>query len=163
VSSTPLAPADSPQSLDDLLKRWSTPWFDSGVLVAIETTNGPDDRGHYRWLLRFRGDEKDYVTLWLSLRQRTLHVEVQVMPAPEDNVEDVYRYVLTKNADLYGLHVALGPESALYLVGRFAVGEVTADKLDGIVGAALSYVDEIFPTAMTMGLPALYRRRRRNA
>ncbi len=162
MSSTPIAAAGSADHIGDVLSSWSKEWFANGVLKAIETTGDVDERGHYRWLLRFSGDEKDFVTMWLTLRQRTVHIETQVMPAPEENIEAVYRYLLAKNADLYGLHLALGPESAIYLVGRVPVGELSVERLDELCGAALHYVDEIFPTAMSMGLASLYRRRPRS-
>ncbi len=160
MSSTPIAGEGAAQRLDEVLQNWAVSWFDSGVLRALETTGVADERGQFRWLLRLAGDEKDFVTLWLTLRQRTVHIEAQVMPAPEERVEDVYRFLLAKNADLHELHLALGPEAAIYLVGRVPVGQLDADRLDEICGAALHYVDEIFPTAMSLGLGSLYRRRR---
>jgi hypothetical protein len=42
------------------------------------------------------------------------------------------------------------------------VGELGVERLDEIVGATMTYVDEIFPTAMTMGYGSLYRRRRKS-
>ena len=162
MSSTPIAASDSASRVDAVLQSWSEQWFASGVLTALESTGEADARGQYRWLLRLAGEEKEFITLWLSLRQRTVHVEAQLMPAPEERIEEVYRFLLTKNAELYGLHVALGPENAIYLVGRVPVGELTSERLDELCGAALHYVDEIFPTAMAMGLGSLYRRRRKS-
>jgi hypothetical protein len=161
VSSTPIADEHAASRLDALLRTWSEQWFASGVLRALDTTGEADERGQHRWLLRLAGEEKEFVTLWLTLRQRTVHLEAQVMPAPEERVEEVYRFLLAKNADLYGLHLALGPESAIYLVGRVPVGEMNSERLDELCGAALHYTDEIFPTAMTMGMGSLYRRRRK--
>ncbi len=161
MTSTPIADDGAAATLSATITQWSEPWFASGVLRALETTGEPDERGHYRWLIRLAGEEKEFVTLWVTLRQRTVHFEAQVMPAPEEKIEDVFRFLLTKNADLYGLHLALGPEAAVYLVGRVPVGDLNAERLDELCGAALHYVDEIFPTAMTMGLGSLYRRRRR--
>jgi hypothetical protein len=46
-------------------------------------------------------------------------------------------------------------------VGEMAVVDVTEDELDRIVGSALAYVDEVFPTAMAIGFAGRYRRRRR--
>ena len=65
-----------------------------------------------------------------------------------------------KNAELRELHLAIGPENGIYLVAQIPAGEVTLKRLDELVGATVQYVDEIFPTAMTMGLSSLYRRRR---
>ncbi len=159
--SAPIAGAHSPQRLEGLLQEWSQSWRESGVLRALESTGVPDERGHHRWLIRLAGEEKDFITLWLSLRQRTVHVEAQLMPAPEECLAEVYRYLLVKNGDLKVLHLALGPEDAVYLVGHFPVDELDAEMLDDICGAALHYVDEIFPTAMSIGLGSLYRRRPR--
>lgn len=76
------------------------------------STRAADERGHWRWLVRLRGDEKDVVATWLTLRQRTVHVETEVTPAPQENHEALYRYLLIKNAELHGVHLALGWGSA---------------------------------------------------
>jgi hypothetical protein len=96
----------------------------------------------------------------LTLRQRTLHHEAQFMPAPEENVTAVLQYLMRRNADLYGMSFCLGPEDAVYLVGRVPAGSVTDEELDRIAGSSVHYVDEYFPTAMTLAHPSLYRRRR---
>ena len=128
--------------------------------IMFEHQPLPDDRGHYHWLVRLKGEERDVITLWLSLRQRTVHVETEVMPAPEQNREQLYHFILAKNAELREVHLAIGPEDGIYLVTHVPIGEVTVERLDEVVGATLTYVDEIFPTIMAMGLPSLYRRRR---
>ena len=112
-----------------------------------------------RWYLRLRGDEKDFVTVWLTVRQRTLHHEAQVMPAPETNVAQTYEYLLRRNAELHQMRFALGAEDAVYLVGELPVAAVGADELDRIVGSTLHYVDLCFPTAMAIGFAGKYRRR----
>jgi hypothetical protein len=129
-------------------------------LVAAERQDVDDRTASHRWYLRFKGEEKDFITVWLTLRQRTLHHEAQFMPAPEANREEVLRYLMRRNADLYGMAFCLGPEDAVYLVGRVAAGLVDDDELDRIAGSSIVYVDDHFPTAMTLGHPALYRRRR---
>ncbi len=91
---------------------------DGGSLVAAERQDVTDRTASFRWYLRFKGEEKDFITVWLTLQQRTLHHEVQFMPAPEENVADTYAYLMRRNADLFGMWFALGPEDAVYLVGR---------------------------------------------
>jgi hypothetical protein len=141
----------------ELIDTWSAARLaEGGPLVAVDRQ--PAD---HRWLLRLRGEEKDVVTVWLTIRQRTLHHEAQVMPAPETNPGETFEYLLRRNADLRQMRFALGPEDAVYLVGELAVADVTADELDRILGASLTYVDEVFPTAMTIGYAGTYRRRRR--
>ncbi len=132
-----------------------------GALEAAERQEVTDRRASHRWYLRFKGEEKDHITVWLSLRQRTLHHEAQFMPAPEENVTDVLQYLMRRNADLYGMAFCLGPEDAVYLVGRVPARLVDDDELDRIAGSSVHYVDEHFPTAMSLGHPRQYRRRPR--
>jgi hypothetical protein len=130
-------------------------------LVAAERQDVADRTASHRWYLRFRGDEKDYITVWLTLRQRTLHHEAQFMPAPEEHREEVLRYLMRRNAELFGMAFSLGSEDAVYLVGRVPAGLVDDDELDRIAGSSIVYVDDHFPTAMSLGHPAVYRRRPR--
>jgi hypothetical protein len=131
-----------------------------GSLVAVDRQPGGDPvTGAARWYLRLQGEEKEYVTVWLTLRQRTLHHETQFMPAPESNVGGTWEYLLKKNADLLGMSFALGPEDAVYLVGRVPVDRLDEQELDRIMGASLAYTDECFPTAMGIGFEGRYRRR----
>lgn len=160
MSRAPLGGEHDEQVLHETITRWSEEWSAGNTLLGVEHQPLCDDRGHYHWLIRMKGEEKDSITLWLSLRQRSVHVETQVMPAPEENLEALYRYALVKNAEMRELHLALGPEAGLYLVTQIPILEVTSERLDEVVGATLNYVDEYFPTMMSLGLPNLYRRRR---
>jgi hypothetical protein len=130
-------------------------------LVAAERQDVTDRTASHRWYLRFRGDEKDYITVWLTLRQRTLHHEAQFMPAPEERREEVLTYLLRCNAELFAMAFCLGSEDAVYLVGRVPASLVDDDELDRIAGSSITYVDDHYPTAMTLGHPRVYRRRPR--
>ncbi|MGH8988163.1 MAG: YbjN domain-containing protein [Acidimicrobiales bacterium] len=130
-------------------------------LVGAERQDVADRTASQRWYLRFRGDEKDFITVWLTLRQRTLHHEAQFMPAPEAHPEEVLRFLMRRNAELFGMAFCLGPEDAIYLVGRVPAQQVDDDELDRIAGSSIVYVDDHYPTAMTLGHPAVYRRRPR--
>jgi hypothetical protein len=129
---------------------------EGGAVVAVDRADGMD-----RWYLRLAGDEKDFITVWLTMRQRTLYHEAQVMPAPETNVEATFEYLLRRNAELAQMRFALGPEDAVYLVGELPVTDVTEEELDRIVGSSLAYVDDVFPTAMLIGFAGRFRRRPR--
>ena len=145
--------------LDELLVAWAREWTAGGLFGEIEHRDEPDPRGDYHWLLRVRGEEKDVITLWFRLAPRRVHVECELIPAPEENVETLFRFLLARNATLVPLHAAIGPEDGLYLVGSFALEEMSAAKVDEIVATTVTAVDEIYPTAMTMAHPRWYRRR----
>jgi hypothetical protein len=149
------------EAVCQVIDRWGERELaDGAALVAVDRQAGGDPvTGAPRWYLRLRGEEKEFVTVWLTLRQRTLHHETQFMPGPETNVEATWEYLLKRNADLLGMAFALGPEEAVYLVGRVPVERVDDEELDRIMGASLAYTDECFPTAMAIGYEGRYRRR----
>src|ERR1700741_108774 len=72
-----------------------------GFLVAAERQEVTDRTASYRWYLRFKGEEKDFITVWFTLKQRTLWHEAQFMPAPEENKEEVFAYLLRRNSQLF--------------------------------------------------------------
>src|SRR5215469_4559153 len=136
--------AASAAELDDvaaLISGWAERQLQSAtMLVAVD--HDPEAR---RWYARMRGDEKAVITVWLTLRERSLHHETQVMPSPEENIEACYEYLLRRNASLVGARFALGAEDAVYLVGETPVAEVSEAELDLIVGSAYAYTEECFP------------------
>ncbi len=157
MRSADIASAEERAACDDVIGTWTAARLaEGGAVVAVDHQPEAD-----RWYLRLRGDEKDFVTVWLTIRQRTLHHEAQVMPAPEVNIEATFEYLLRRNADLHQMRFALGAEDAVYLVGEIPVHAVTEEELDRIVGSSLAYVDDYFPTAMSIGFAGKYRRRRR--
>ena len=155
----PIADIASPgerAQCEAVIERWAAARLaEGGAVVAVDRQS---DLG--RWYLRLRAEEKDFVTVWLTIRQRTMHHDAQVMPAPEVNVEQTFEYLLRRNTDLHQMRFALGVEDAVYLVGEIPVSAVTEDELDRIVGSSLAYVDAYFPTAMSIGFAGRYRRRR---
>ncbi len=155
-----LAEEDERRAVAATVERWIAAQAGQGLLVAGERQEAGDAATSHRWHLRFRGEEKEVITLWLSLKQRTLHHEAQVMPAPEARVDETLRYLMRSNAQLFAMAFCLGPEDAVYLVGRVPAAQVDEAELDRIAGSSVHYIDRHFPTAMTLGHPRLYRRRR---
>ena len=56
------------------------------TIVAVDR----GEIGERRWYVRMRGEEKEFTTVWLTLGQRTFKYETYVMPAPEENAEQLY-------------------------------------------------------------------------
>ena len=157
MSSTPITDAAEVAKFTATLEEWSSTLLVDGFLESMET--GVSEDGKQQWLLRFRGEEKQFIAIWMTLRQRTVYVEIELMPPPEENVVEVLTIALNKNFDLFPLHIAIGPDNGLYLVMRFAVGEASNELFDEISGAAIRYVEELFPTLMARGYASVYRRR----
>jgi hypothetical protein len=111
-----------------------------------------------RWYVRMRGEDKEVITVWLTLRERTLHFETGFMPAPEEDHERLWEYLLRVNARLCGQSFAIGAEEAVYLVGQSPAGTLDDDELDRIVGSAWAYCEQHFRSAMSIGFATRFAR-----
>jgi hypothetical protein len=162
VPESPIATKEDRDKCDAAIAAWAS---SAGVGEPNGTAQGvlavESDPSISRWYIRLKGEEKDVVTIWLTIRQRTLRHETHFMPAPETNVCETYEYLLRRNAQLYAMRFCLGTEDAVFLVGEIPVAAVTEDEIDRIVGTALEYVDACFPAAMTLGYEGMYKRRPR--
>ncbi|MEY2565694.1 MAG: hypothetical protein QOE35_223 [Actinomycetota bacterium] len=130
-----------------LIDRWTMAESEVNPIVAAVDFD-PELR---RWYVRLRGEEKAFTTVWLTLRQRTLHYETYFMPAPEENIEAAYEYLLRANMRLFGMRFAIGAEDAVYLVGQMPLSAVDEDELDRIVGSTYAYAEQYFRPAMSIG------------
>ena len=130
-----------------VIDAWATAELDANpLLIGVERI--PAER---RWLIRLRGEDKAVITVWLTLRQRSLHHETCFMPAPEDNVAGCFDYLLRRNSRMAGIGFCIGDEDAVYLSGQVPVAEVDAARLDWIIGASYAYTEQSFRTALSLG------------
>ena len=106
--------------------------------------------------MRVRGEQKDVFTIWFHLRQRTLHYETYVMPAPEENHAAFYEHLLRRNLKLYGAAFAIGDEDAVFLVGQLANADVDDDELDRILGSLYEWVEQFFRPALRIGFASRF-------
>lgn len=141
--------------LDARIEAWLAEQLaDNPVVAAVERDVASGER---RWFVRVRGEQKDVFTVWFHLRQRTLHVETYVMPAPEENHAAFYEHLLRRNLKLYGAHFAIGDEDAVFLVGQLANEAVTDAELDRLLGSMYQWVEQYFRPAMRIGYASKFK------
>ena len=136
----------------ELLDRQITSWLMSmmernDTIVAVDRGE-PDE---HRWYVRMHGEEKEFTTVWFTLGQRTLQFETYVMPAPEENAEQLYEHVLRRNESLVGVHFSSGIEDAIFLRGELPLRMVDEDELDRVVGTLYATGERSFPTIIRIG------------
>ena len=137
------------QSIDD--------WFEhqlasNSAIVAIDHGEGDE----IRWFVRMHGEEKEFTTLWFTLGQRTLRYETYVMPAPEENVEQLFDVLLRRNDQLVGVHFSIGAEDAVFLRGEMPNHALNEAELDRIVGTMFSTVERLFPSLVRIGFASRF-------
>ena len=147
----------SEEELDELEARIDA-WtqrerLENPTIAAVDR----GESGERRWYVRMKGEQKDTFTIWFTLRQRTLHYETYVMPAPEENHEQFYEHLLRRNLKLYGAAFAIGEEDAVFLVGQLANEAVDEDELDRVLGSLYAWVEQFFRPALRIGFASHFK------
>jgi hypothetical protein len=153
----PPPPPASPAELAELEQRieaWLARQLEENPAVAAVERDA--ETGERRWFVRVLGEEKDVFSIWFHLRQRTLHYETYVMPAPEENPAQLYEHLLRRNLKLYGAAFAIGDEDALYLVGQLDHRAVDDDELDRVLGSLYDWTERFFRPAMRIGFASRF-------
>lgn len=145
----------SPAELDaliELIDAWATESLESNPLLAAVDR----DPQLLRWYVRMLGEDKAIITVWLTLRERTLHFETYFMPAPEEQRERCFEYLLRANQSMFAWRFSVGAEEAVYLVGT-PVSSVDTDELDRVIGSGYAYSEQHFRSAMRIGYATRFR------
>lgn len=144
-------------AVEAMIDAWLAEQLDDNPVVAAVEKQRDSSSGERRWFVRVRGEEKDVFTIWYTLRQRTLHYETYVMPAPEENHAEFYEHLLRRNVKFNGAAFAIGAEDAVFLVGQLPVACLDRGELDRTLGSLYAYVEQCFRPAMRIGFASRFR------
>src|SRR4029450_2559714 len=117
--------------------------------AVIERTLRENDLVHEhpeprKWLVHLPGTTKRKPVCGLIVGAHALRVEAFVCRQPDENREQLWTFLLQHNARMYGVSYSIDSVGDVYLTGRLPHAAVTADELDRILGAVLSYADDHF-------------------
>jgi Putative bacterial sensory transduction regulator len=104
------------------------------------------------------GEKRLKTACILTVGAHALAIEAFVMRAPDENREQVYAWMLQRNARTYAVSWAVDGSGDVYLTGRVPLGSVTADEIDRILGCVLDYADGSFNLLLEMGFGSSIRR-----
>ena len=113
--------------LDDILTDMDVEWERTG------------DRS---FVVVLPGTRKLKTNCNLFVEDDTLRIEAFVVRSPEQDAERLWRLLLRRNADMYGVPLA----------------GVGAAEIDRLLGSVLTYSDDIFNTALEIGFAESIRR-----
>lgn len=114
--------------------------------------------GAGRYFVTLPGTKKLQTNVWLRVNPHALVVEAFVCRRPDEAHEDVYRFMLRRNAKLYGVAYTIDQLGDIYLVGRVSLDGVTPDELDRLLGQVLEAADGDFNTLLELGFATSIRR-----
>lgn len=150
--SRPASTADELTALAGLIEEWATAQLASPVVAAVER----DDSEFPRWFIRVTGEEKSVFSIWFTLRQRSLHVETYLMPAPAEQHAAVYEYLLRRAATIHGMGFMIGDEDGIYLTGEVHNSHVDVPELDRLLGTSYMVTEACFRPAMRLGFASQF-------
>jgi hypothetical protein len=94
----------------------------------------------------------------LLVGDHSLSVNAFVVRSADENHAEVYRWLLERNAKLFGIAFALDHLGDVYLVGRVPLASLTAAEVDRLLGAVLDASDSSFNTLLELGFASSIRR-----
>jgi hypothetical protein len=94
----------------------------------------------------------------LVVGDHAVRVEAFVMRQPDENRLELWTFLLQRNARMYGVAFSVDSVGDVYLIGRMPLHAVTADEIDRLLGAVLTYADESFDTMLEIGFGSAIRR-----
>ena len=104
------------------------------------------------------GEHRLRTTVALTIGPQALTINAFVARNPDENHEQVFRWLLERNRRMYAVAFATDHLGDIYLVGRLPIAAVTPDELDRVMGCVLEYSDGSFNTILEMGFASAIRR-----
>jgi hypothetical protein len=126
--------------------------------VCAERELAYESTGEHAYAVTLPGTHKLKTVCNLIAGEHALRVEAFVMRQPDENREQLWSWLLQRNARMYGVAFAIDGSGDVYLVGRVSLSGVTAEELDRLLGAVLTYADESFDPMLEIGFGSAIRR-----
>lgn len=117
-----------------------------------------DRRREGVYFVTLPGMKKLQTNCWLIAGEHSFAVEAFVCRRPDEAHDEVYRFLLRRNAKLYGVHYTIDTVGDIYLTGRFGPETVTGAELDKLLGQVLDAADNDFNTLLELGFASSIRR-----
>lgn len=104
------------------------------------------------------GEQKLKTTVSLAFGDTAVTVNAFVIRRPDENTENVYRWLLERNKRMYGLAYSVDHLGDVYLTGRFPLKGLDESELDRIFGAVSEYADGAFNVLLELGFASAIKR-----
>jgi Putative bacterial sensory transduction regulator len=128
----------------------------AAALTGMELEHTEREPGQF--IVTLPGTRRLQTHCWMVVREHALFVQAFVCRRPDEDDEAVYRFLLQRNARLYGVHYMLDRVGDIHLVGRVPLGSVTTDEVDRLLGQVLEAADGDFNTLLELGFAGSIRR-----
>lgn len=94
----------------------------------------------------------------LQLGAHDLSLRAFVARHPDQDHEQVYRWLLERNLKLYAIRFSVDTLGDIYLTARIARSAVSSDEIDRLLGAVAETADDSFNSILELGFSDSIRR-----
>lgn len=117
-----------------------------------------ESTGEASYAVTLPGTHKLKTICNLIVGEHALRIEAFVMRQPDERREELWAWLLQRNARMYGVAFSIDAVGDVYLTGRVNLAGLDADELDRLLGAVLTYADESFDSMLEIGFGTAIRR-----
>jgi len=111
-----------------------------------------------KYFVTLPGTKKLQTNCWLRVGAHAMTVEAFVCRRPDEAHADVFRFLLRRNARLYGVAYTVDRLGDIYLMGHVSLASVTPEELDRLLGQVLEAADGDFNTILEIGFATSIQR-----
>ena len=104
------------------------------------------------------GERKLRTTASLVVGDHSLSINAFVARHPDENAEEVYRWLLERNRRMYAVAFCVDHLGDIYLSGRLPLSALDAAELDRVMGCVVEYADSSFNMILELGFATAIRR-----
>lgn len=110
------------------------------------------------FVITLPGTKKLSTTCSLAVGAHSVTVNAFVARRPDENHEAVYRWLLERNARMYGVAFMVDKLGDIYLTGRVSPKALDATEIDRLLGSVLEYADGAFNPILERGFASSIRK-----
>ena len=114
--------------------------------------------GERSYVVTLPGTHKLKTNVNLILGEHSLRAEAFVIRQPDENREEVWAWLLRRNAKLHGVAFTIDTNGDVYLIGKLPALAVTEETVDQLLGSVLTAADESFDTLLELGFSSAIKR-----
>ena len=109
-------------------------------------------------VITVKGNAKLKINVALAVGQHTFRIESFVARNPDENHENVYRWILEENRKLLTVAFCLDTFGDIYLRGSMPIANMTIKDVDQLLGVVIAESDRSFNTLLELGFKSAIER-----
>lgn len=118
----------------------------------------PQDISDSALVITVQGDAKLKINVALAIGEHTFRIESFVARNPDENHENVYKWVLEENRRLLNIAFCLDTFGDIYLRGSMPIANMTIDDVDQLLGVVIAESDRSFNPLLELGFKSAIER-----